>query len=129
MKEWAYSLTADSVVAIHFAWILFLIGGALIGRRIRWVMWLHLSALTYSLLLQIFSWICPLTYLEVWLRSRGLPGESYSGSFIAAYLEKFVYMQISQGWLFFLTALVVGSSVVIYYRAPGSRVDNVHDSS
>ena len=129
MKEWGYSLAADSVVAIHFTWILFLIGGALIGRRVRWVKWLHLSALTYSLLLQIFSWICPLTTLEVWMRSRGLSGESYSGSFIAVYLEKAIYIQIPQAWLLFLTVLVVGGSAVIYYRAPGTRTNKIHDDS
>lgn len=127
--EWAYSLAADAVVAIHFAWILFIIGGALIGRRVRWVKWLHLSALCYSLLLQLFSWICPLTHLEVWLRNRGLSGESYSGSFIATYLEKFIYMQIPQAWLLFLTAVVVIGSAVIYYRAPENRANHVHDRS
>ena len=80
-------------------------------------MWMHLAALGYSVLLQIFSWICPLTYLEVWLRSRG-GGESYAGSFIVYYLEKLVYLEISRGWLFLFTAIVIGTSAAVYYNAP-----------
>lgn len=117
MTRLIYSIAADMVVAFHFAWILFLIGGAIIGRKVRWVMWMHLAALGYSVLLQMFSWICPLTYLEVWLRSRG-GGESYAGSFIVYYLEKLVYLEISRGWLFLFTAIVIGTSAMAYYNAP-----------
>ena len=111
-----FNIAADIVVAFHFVWILFLIGGAFVGRRVRWVMWMHLAALGYSVLLQIFSWICPLTYLEVWLRSRG-GGKTYPGSFIAHYFEKLVYLEISRGWLFLFTAIIIGTSAAVYYTA------------
>src|SRR5712671_2866941 len=111
-----YDIAADVVVTFHFIWILFLIGGAAIGRRVRWVMWTHLTALGYSVLLQVFSWICPLTYLEAWLRSRS-GGKSYAGSFIAHYLEKLVYLEISRGGLLFVTIMVIGTSAVVYYNA------------
>ena len=111
-----YKIAADVVVAIHFGWILFLIGGAFIGRRVRWVKWTHLAALGYSVLLQAFSWICPLTYLELWLWNR-TPAGSYSGSFIAHYLEKLVCMEIPRGLVFALTVAVIVISAVVYYRA------------
>lgn len=111
-----YRMAADGVVAIHFAWILFLIGGAVIGRRVRWVMWTHLAALGYSVLLQVFSWICPLTYLELWLWNR-TPSGSYSGSFIAHYLEQLIYMDIPRGLVFVLTGIVIVTSTVVYYHA------------
>lgn len=111
-----YIIAADIVVASHFAWILFLIGGAFIGRRVRWVMWTHLAALGYSVLLQAFSWICPLTYLELWLWDR-TPTGSYSGSFITHYLEKLIYLKIPRGLLMILTGIVIGTSVVVYYNA------------
>jgi hypothetical protein len=111
-----YIIAADVVVAVHFGWILFLIGGSLIGRQVRWVMWTHLAALGYSVLLQAFSWICPLTYLELWLWNR-TPTGSYSGSFIAHYLEKLIYMEIPRGLLMTLTGFVIGTSVVVYYNA------------
>jgi hypothetical protein len=37
MNPYAYAIAADIVIAVHFCWILFLIGGVLIGRRTRWV--------------------------------------------------------------------------------------------
>jgi hypothetical protein len=111
-----YNIAADIVVAIHFTWILFLIGGAFIGRRVRWVMWTHLIALGYSMLLQLFSWICPLTYLEFWLRSRGV-GETYAGSFIGHYLQRLVYLEIPRPLLLILTGIVIGISAVVYYNA------------
>jgi hypothetical protein len=111
-----YNIAADIVVAFHFIWILFLIGGAAIGRKVRWVMWTHLAALGYSVLLQTFSWICPLTYLEAWLRRQG-GRESYAGSFIGHYLEKLIYLDVSRGWIFLFTVVVIGATSVVYYNA------------
>lgn len=111
-----FRITADIVVAVHFGWILFLIGGAVIGQRVRWVMWTHLTALGYSVLLQVFSWTCPLTYLELWLWNR-TPSGSYSGSFIAHYLEKLIYMEIPRCLLLVLTGIIIGTSAVVYYNA------------
>jgi len=111
-----YIIAADAVVVVHFGWILFLIGGAGIGRRVRWVMWTHVAALGYSVLLQTFNWICPLTYLELWLWNR-TPAGSYSGSFIAHYLEKLIYMDIPRGLVFTLTVVVIGISAAVYRSA------------
>ncbi|MBI3610909.1 MAG: DUF2784 domain-containing protein [Nitrospirae bacterium] len=116
MTSLPYSLAADVVVAIHFGWILFLIGGAFIGRRVRWVMWTHVAALGYSILLQFFSWICPLTYLEFWLRRRSSSSRHYSGSFIVHYMERWVYMEIPRSLLLVLTGIVIGISAVVYYK-------------
>jgi Protein of Unknown function (DUF2784) len=116
VREQLYSLAADAVVVFHFAWILFLAGGFLIGRRVRWMMWLHISGLVYSILLQIFSWICPLTYLEVWLRDRAGSG-FHSESFIAHYLEKIIYLEVPPSFILFLTLLVIGISAAVYSRA------------
>jgi Protein of Unknown function (DUF2784) len=120
-----YRIAADGVVAIHFSWIVFLVGGALIGWYARWVMWTHLAGLGFSVFLQIFSWTCPLTYLEIWLWNR-TPSGSYSGSFIAHYLEKLIYMEIPRGLLLALTGIVIGVSSVVYSLAlrhapPASR--------
>ena len=114
----AYKIAADFVVTIHLAWILFLILGALAGRYIAWVKWLHIGGLVFSLLLQIFSWYCPLTYLEAWLREKHDPSLSYTGSFIAYYAERLVYLEVSRVAVFALTLLVVGGSAFLYFRKP-----------
>ena len=73
------------------------------------------------------SGICPLTYLEVWLRERHDPLLTYPGSFIAHYAEQLVYFQVDSDLLFWLTIGVVFINLVIYSviyglsRNPGLR--------
>src|SRR3990172_1056576 len=105
-----YKIAADLVVVIHLAWILFLILGALVGRYVVWVKRLHIGGLAFSLLLQVFSWYCPLTYLEVWLRARHDPSLSYTGSFIAFYAERLVYLEVPREAVLFMTGLLIAFS-------------------
>jgi hypothetical protein len=84
-------------------------------------MWLHIFGLTYSIPLQVFSWICPLTTLEVWLRSRGTADGSYSGDFIVHYLEKLVYMEVPRSLLLLLTGVVIVVSAVVYSKVISNR--------
>jgi cytochrome c biogenesis protein CcdA len=113
-----FKVAADLVVLFHLSWILFILFGALIGRRIVWVKWLHIGALIFSLLLQLFRWVCPLTYLEVWLRRQHDPALGYTGDFLAHYAERLVYLQVSPLVVFIATLLVVGLSVWAYARKP-----------
>lgn len=108
-------LLADIVVAAHLLWIGFLIFGALVGRKVRWVMWLHLASLGFSLVLQIFGWLCPLTHLEIWLREQA--GGGYSGPFIQHYVERLVYLDAPRWKVFVGTVVVIGGSGVLYWRA------------
>lgn len=91
-----FQLFADFVVLIHLSWILFLIFGAIPSRRFSWVKWIHLGALSFSLVLQTRHWICPLTHLEVWLRNREDPLSAFQGTFIGYYAEKIVYLEVSE---------------------------------
>lgn len=120
MNHHAYALAADVAVAVHFGWILFLIGGAAIGRRVLWVRTLHLAGLGYSVLLQLNGWICPLTDLELWLRTRG-GTSAYSGSFVAHYFERLVYLEVEPAWVLLATGAIVGGSVAVYLRRPADR--------
>ena len=107
--------TADAVVVLHLLWIVFLILGALPGRRWAWVKWLHLASLAFSIALQIFGWICPLTHLEVWLRRLG-GAQPYEGTFIRHYVEQLVYAEIPRDALLIGTLIVVALSVWRYRR-------------
>jgi Protein of Unknown function (DUF2784) len=106
---------ADAVVVLHLLWIVFLILGAIPGSRWAWVKWLHLAALIFSIALQTFSWICPLTYLEAWLRSLG-GAQPYEGTFIRNYLVQIVYAEIPRGALLIGTLIVVVLSLWLYRR-------------
>lgn len=113
-------MLADGVVFLHLLWILFLIFGAFVGYRLRWVKFLHLGALGFALALQVFGWICPLTLLEVWLRHRQSPASGYGGGFIQHYVEKIVYPGLPP-WLILLGSLcVVAVSTWVYWR-PGKK--------
>jgi hypothetical protein len=113
------SAAAGAVVIVHLAWILFLIFGAFIGRYIVWVKWLHIAALTFSVLLQLFGWICPLTYLEAWL--RGDRDDAYAGDFIAHYAEELVYLQIPRAALFTATLAIIAVSAWAYWSTQTAR--------
>jgi hypothetical protein len=106
---------ADAVVVLHLLWIAFLILGAIPGSRWRWVKWWHLAALAFSIALQSFHWICPLTHLEAWLRTQG-GAQPYEGTFIRHYVEQIVYAEIPRGALFAGTLIVVALSLWLYLR-------------
>jgi len=105
---------ADAVVVLHFLWIVFLILGALPGRRWVWAKWMHLASLAFSIALQVFGWICPLTHLEVWLRKYG-GARPYEGTFIRHYVEHIVYAEIPHYVLFAGTLVVVAFSLWMYF--------------
>ena len=86
----AYAWAASAVVALHFAFIVFVVfGGVLVMRDLRWA-WLHLPAVAWVVWLELTGAICPLTPLENTLRMQA--GEAgYSGGFIDHYLTPIIY--------------------------------------
>jgi hypothetical protein len=111
-----YGLFADCVVLIHFLWILFLIFGGFWGRKRRLVRYVHLPALFLAGLVEIFDWYCPLTHLEVWLRRRQSTAAGYTGAFIAHYLERIIYIDLSRRLSVALTILMLAMNCFIYLR-------------
>jgi hypothetical protein len=89
---------AAAVLALHLAFILWVIFGALITRRCPVLRWLHLASLVYGILVETLEWTCPLTPLENWLRSRaGAP--AYQGGFLLHYLDAVVYPDVPSSLL------------------------------
>ena len=85
-----YRLTADALVAIHLAFIVFVVVGGFLAWRWRWVLWLHVPAAAWGALIEFAGWICPLTPWEVALRRQA--GEvGYAGGFIEHYLIPVIY--------------------------------------
>ena len=109
-----FRVLADIVLVVHLLWILFLILGAVPGVRVRAVKIVHLAALAFAFVIQVFGWYCPLTHLEIWLRNRHDPGLSYAGSFIIHYVEKIVYLDVSFNLIFVLTIILIVVNVLIY---------------
>ncbi len=103
-----FSVAADLVASLHFAFVVFvLLGGLLVVRWPRWA-WLHLPAVAWGVSIELMGWLCPLTPLENRLRNEaGLAG--YEGGFVEHYLLPVLYpesltrsMQIVLGLLVLL---------------------------
>ena len=85
-----YLLSADLVLIVHLAFILFVaLGGLLVLRRPR-LMWLHLPAVLWGALSEFLDVFCPLTPLETTLRELG-GGSGYEGNFIGHYITAVIY--------------------------------------
>ena len=85
-----YRLLADATVAIHLAFIAFVVLGGLVVLRKPVVAWLHVPAIVWVVWLELTGAICPLTPLENLLRARA--GEAgYQGGFIDHYLMPIIY--------------------------------------
>ena len=111
-----WSLLADSLVIIHFAFTTFVIFGGFLAWRWRWFAWLHLPALAWGCWVEISHSICPLTPLENHLRQLG--GDAgYSGGFLAHYLGRILYppgLTSQTQWV--LAALLILINIAAYGR-------------
>jgi hypothetical protein len=110
-----YRLLTDLTVAVHFAFLIFIVAGGLLARRHRWLVIPHLLAAAWGVHVEAMpGLICPLTPLENALALRaGAAG--YQGSFIEHYLVPILYPEgltpVSQ-WA--LAAFVVVANVAAY---------------
>lgn len=85
-----YRIGADVVLAIHFAFVLFVAAGALLVLRWPRLALVHLPIAIYGAVIEFVGFVCPLTPLENALRRRA--GEvGYSGGFIDHYITAAIY--------------------------------------
>jgi len=109
-----YSLLADAVVVLHFAFILFVAAGGLLVLKWPQLMRLHLPAAGWGALIEFTGWICPLTPLENRLRVMG-GGAGYQGGFIDTYLAPLIYPEgLTHRHQLFIGIGVVAINIVFY---------------
>ena len=108
------SALADVTLAIHLAFILFVVLGALFVARWPRLAWAHVPAAVWGVLIELGGWTCPLTPLENWLRRRA--GErGYETSFVEHYLLPVIYPEaLTRNVQFVLAALVLIVNVAFY---------------
>ena len=85
-----YSALADIVVLLHFIYVIFSVAGGILCIWRPRIIWLHVPAALWAALISFAGWICPLTYLENWLRIKG-GAAGYGPGFIVKYLEPVLY--------------------------------------
>jgi len=119
-----YRQVADLVLLLHLGFVLFAVLGGLLALRWPRLLWIHIPAVIWAAAVEFFGWICPLTPLENWLRSRA-GGGSYPGDFIAHYMVPILYpegltreVQIALGFFVLLINIIIYGW--IYRRRPGN---------
>lgn len=122
-----YRWLADVTVVVHGAFVVFVMVGAFLALRWRWLVWLHLPAAIWAVLIEYAGWICPLTPLENAFRARA--GESgYAGDFIEHYVLRALYPQgLTRTTQLVLGSLALGVNIAAYallIRQSRLRVDD-----
>ncbi|MFH1991643.1 MAG: DUF2784 domain-containing protein [Pseudomonadota bacterium] len=117
-----YSFLSNISILLHFGFVIFSVAGGLLCLWRPKIIWLHLPAALWAALISFAGWICPLTYLENWLRFKG-GGPGYSEGFIAKYLEPVLYpVGLRPSHQVSLGVLVVVLNLAVYgwvYRSTG----------
>lgn len=103
-----YFYLADAVLLIHFAIVVFVVGGLfliVLGNLLHWPWvnrWLFRAFHLLAIVIVVAeSWLaieCPLTTFENWLRIQAGQG-IYQGSFIEHWIHQVMFYQASE-WVF-----------------------------
>ena len=114
VRQIPYQLLADLVVLVHVAFVVFAVLGGLLAARWRRLVWIHLLAVIWAVIVEFFGWVCPLTPLENWLRRRA--GQAvYPSDFIAHYILPVLYPEeLSREVQITLGAIVLLINLSVY---------------
>lgn len=104
------------VLAVHFAWILWVMFGVFFTRGRPWLTAFHLASLAWGVIVDTGPWPCPVTILEQWLQVKaGM--QPYSGSFLVHYLNAMVYPNVPASVIIWGATGVCCANLLIYaYR-------------
>jgi hypothetical protein len=110
-----YLALAIIVLALHLAFILWVVFGVFFTRGRPVLRGLHIASLVWGLLIEIFPWTCPLTFAETWLEQRA-GTMSYQGGFLLHYLDALVYPNVPPLLLVVAAVVVVAANIAVYWR-------------
>ncbi len=123
----SYRLLADIVLSIHFAIVVFVIGGlvlVLFGNWRGWVFvntwWFRLAHLAAIGVVVAQAWlgiVCPLTTLENWLRVHANE-PVYEASFVEHWVTRLIFYDAPL-WVFTVAYTLFGLAVIAaWWRYP-----------
>ena len=112
-----YAVLANLVLALHGAFVLFVVAGGLLSLRWPRAAWVHLPAAAWGAGIELTGGICPLTPLEN--RLRELAGQAgFDGGFVEHYLLASIYPDgLTQETQVVLGLAVVAVNVAVYAAA------------
>ena len=109
-----YRYSADAILFLHLAFIVFVVIGGLLAVWRRGVLFIHLPAALWGVFVELTGRVCPLTSLENTFRIKA-GNAGYSKSFVEHYLLGIIYPEgLTREVQYFLGALVVVVNVAIY---------------
>src|SRR2546425_11291114 len=104
---------AETMLAAHLGFILWVILGALVTRGRRWLAGLHVASLLYGIVSELGPWACPLTLAENYFEARaGIA--PYQGPFLLHYLDAIVYPNLSPTLLTVCGVAVCAANLIVY---------------
>lgn len=109
-----FRLAADAVLLVHLAFILFVVLGAILLLRWRWLALIHVPFVIWGVAIELSGWGCPLTPLEDALRERALAAGN-GASPLGRLLETVVYPPgLTREQQFVLAALLLLVNFTLY---------------
>jgi len=112
-----YRALADTVVALHFGFVLFVVLGGLLVLRWRRAAWVHLPCAAWGALIEFGGWICPLTPIEKHFRALGHQA-GYPESFVEHYITRMMYPAgLTRGMQVAIGVFVIAINVTLYWLA------------
>jgi hypothetical protein len=130
---------ADAVLLLHFAVVVFVVGGLvlIVAGSIRgwhWVngLWFRLAHLGAIAVVAVESWLgitCPLTTFEIWLRGKA-GAEQYNINFMEYWLQRLLFYD-APPWAFIVGYSVFCMLVIAtwWYFPPMSKNHSNEDRS
>lgn len=109
------AIAADAIVLLHFAFVLFVLLGGVLLLWWRKLVWIHLPAVIWGVVIEFAGWICPLTPYENSLREQaGL--EMYEGDFVMRYIMPVLYPEdLTRSVQIVLGLVVLIINAICYY--------------
>ncbi|EXF96618.1 hypothetical protein HK44_015640, partial [Pseudomonas fluorescens HK44] len=116
-----YRIAADGLALFHLLFILFVLFGGLLTLKWRHLIWLHLPAVVWGVVVEVFQLTCPLTHWEnLWRQSAGQGG--YGDSFIEHYVWPLIYpVGLTPAIQLGLGCLVLLINVIVYVHLARQR--------
>ena len=109
-----WRMAADALVVIHLGFILFVMLGGLLLLRWPSLIWLHVPAVAWGVIVECLHLGCPLTPWENQLR-RMAGQAGYEGGFIEHYLRPLIYPAgLTPAIQLWLGAIVVLVNAAVY---------------